>query len=511
MVHCMRDENSTVRLGRTAAKAGVPLLETLEGRRMLSGALGYAFTFGQAKAPSAGNAVATDEAGNTYVAGTFHGRIDVAPTRNAKRFLKSLDDGDDIFLAKYGPRGKLLWARQFGGEGNDAATAMKLGPTGDLYLVGAFEHTASFGHKTLRSHGHKDAFIARINPKGWVLWAGHIGGRKDDSYTALDVGPDGDIYLAGTIRLQGDVDPTGNTRMITARGVDDTFVQRLDGRTGRLKWIRVYGENDTREGANALAVDPQGGGVAVAGAFNRTVQFDRDNRSFDRSAVNYDDIYLGHLDSDGNWDWLHRVGGKHDDSVAALVRGPQGDLYMTGAIASTVDFDVGPGATTLTAVGDTDAYVVRMRPDAELVWARRFGGVGAGTRARALAVDDHGNLYTTGTFYGTIVLGRRSQKVILSVDKSHNTTPVWGDTNVTDAYIAKLNAAGQLVYARRIGGPYGSIAAYGISADGAGNAHLTGAFTGTVDLDPGPKVVKHHALTDDARETDVYVLKLRAG
>lgn len=94
--------------------------------------------------------------------------------------------------------------------------------------------------------------------------------------------------------------------------------------------------------------------------------------------------------------------------------------------------------------------------------------------ALANTVDANGNQYITGVFIGTA-----------------DFNPGLGVTNLTadptngDCFIAKVNANGDLIWVKQIGGT-GQDYGRGITLDKAGNVYVTGAFTGTVDFDPGP-------------------------
>jgi len=483
--------------------------ESLEERRLLSGELAWAVTSGMPERLDAANAVATDAAGNTYVAGVFRGRMDMDPRRNVSRFVKSRGDEDDIFIAKYSPQGSLIWARSFGGPEADAATHIEIMPTGGVIVAGTFRGTADFapGRATLelKSNGRRDAFILRLDRAGRPLWVGKVGGRRDDFITAIAAGPDGDVYIAGTVRLAGDLDPGPGVRNITTRGVDDTFISRLDGATGNLKWAKVFGENDTREGASGMVVAGDGS-VFVAGTFNRTVEFDRGPSPRRLRSNGGDDIYLGRLDGAGNWQWLRNIGGRKDDSAVALRAGPEGDLYISGNFSKQVNFNPAGAASNLTSLGDADAYVARYRPNGELVWAGQFGGKDALIVARALAVDAAGHAYAVGQFRDVVDFDPGPGQRLLDATKSNSAARIGGQ-RATDAYLVKLTGAGRLVYAQQIGGEDGSVAAYGVSADPDGNLYAAGAMAGTVDLNPGAGRLIYRT-ADDRDDTDVFLLKL---
>ena len=107
-------------------------------------------------------------------------------------------------------------------------------------------------------------------------------------------------------------------------------------------------------------------------------------------------------------------------------------------------------------------------------WAKKIGGSN-NDRGYGITTDINGNVYTTGYFEGTV-----------------DFDPGPGVQNLTsngnwDIFITKLDANGNLVWAKSIGSTsddYG----YGITTDINGNVYTTGYFEATVDFDPGPGV-----------------------
>src|SRR6185503_16710696 len=53
-----------------------------------------------------------------------------------------------------------------------------------------------------------------------------------------------------------------------------------------------------------------------------------------------------------------------------------------------------------------------------------------------------------------------------------------------DIFVLKLSAAGNFVWARRMGSTQSDVA-NGLALDATGNLHITGSFNGTVDFNPG--------------------------
>ncbi|MCB9230997.1 MAG: T9SS type A sorting domain-containing protein [Bacteroidia bacterium] len=105
-------------------------------------------------------------------------------------------------------------------------------------------------------------------------------------------------------------------------------------------------------------------------------------------------------------------------------------------------------------------------------WAVSFGNTQYEV-PQGIDVDTAGNVYSTGFFYSSM-----------------DADPGAGVFNLVsnggqDAYIQKLNAAGQFVWAKSIGGGSSDIP-YDIAVSKSGEVYVTGRFGGTVDFDPGP-------------------------
>jgi hypothetical protein len=128
----------------------------------------------------------------------------------------------------------------------------------------------------------------------------------------------------------------------------------------------------------------------------------------------------------------------------------------------------------------------------QLQWAKQMGSTGADA-GFATATDAAGNVYTTGYFSGTV-----------DFDPGAGVSNLTALGNSRDAFIQKLDANGNFVWAKRIGGT-GQDEARGIALDASGNIYLVGIFQGAVDFDPGPTV---NVLFAPLGKIDSYALKL---
>jgi hypothetical protein len=118
-----------------------------------------------------GEAIAVDAAGNVLVAGYFNGTLRLGAVNLVSGGL------EDIFLAKYDPAGNLVWARRAGGVGYDEARGVAIDSSGNIYMTGLFQNTASFGAASVTSSGLSDIFVAKYDPQRHVAM-GQLGGRQ---------------------------------------------------------------------------------------------------------------------------------------------------------------------------------------------------------------------------------------------------------------------------------------------------------------------------------------------
>ena len=135
----------------------------------------------------------------------------------------------------------------------------------------------------------------------------------------------------------------------------------------------------------------------------------------------------------------------------------------------------------------------------ELEWAKRVGGSNE-EFAHDITHDGLGNTIIIGNFSGTVDFDPNASTA--------NLVSAGGPTFGHDIFIQKLNPAGGLIWAKRVGGT-GFDIGYSVAVDNSGNIYCTGSFIGTVDFDPNAGVSN---LTSDASTSgtfeDIFVLKL---
>lgn len=389
-------------------------------------------------------AVAVDARGNVYVAGTFHDVVD--PGRG---LLRAQGDASDAYVASFTAEGSARWARRFGGDGDDDATAVGIADDGAVYVAGAYEGTVDFGALHTAAGMH-DVFVVSLDAaSGATRWSRVYGAAGDDRAGGLAVAgarlalavtsPDarsGDLLLAaldatgatrwtrrygadasvtaegaaltpeGELVVAGDFVGTAglSAALLRSAGGRDVFVLRV-GADGAPRWSRRLG-GATDDHAAAVSVDGRGA-VHVVGAFDGLADY---GGPLLQSAGAHD-AFAATLDADGTPRWARRFGGDDDDAAYAVASTADGALALAGSFTRFVD----DGRALLRGAGQTDGFVTWLSVDGAAMGGARFGGVER-DEVRAVAAAPDGSVYAAGSFRARADVGMLSLRAAGGAD-----------------------------------------------------------------------------------------------
>lgn len=329
--------------------------------------------------------IATDASGNVYVAGNFYANATIAGVP----FTNFGSLGRDVFLAKYSSTGTPLWAKQFGGTGDDVATGLAIDSTGHPYVVGYFTDPGNFGTGTLTSAGATDIFLGRYNPAdGSASWVLHPGGLNYDAGYAIAVDAFDNVVITGG--FIGTVD-FGAGPVVGVGSQYDWFVAKYTGSSGFCQWSKSF-LNGGNELGYAIHTDPSGN-VFSAGTFSSKIDFGAGQGIF--TSLGSTDIGVVKLNSSGVAQWGRQGGGTSADGVGGIDIDANGNPIVVGYFSAPADFGTG----SLTGTGFEGVAVSYAAATGATRWAKSFGGVGA-DYARAVLVSGT-NVYVTGQFSNT--------------------------------------------------------------------------------------------------------------
>ena len=303
-----------------------------------------------------------------------------------------------------------------------------------------------------------------------LSWAKSIGGSDYDSGSSIAVDGQGNVYTTGCFRYDTvDFDPGPGVYNLINPGNFDIFIMKQNA-SGDLVWAKQIGGIDSDLG-RSICLDKQGN-IYVTGYFKFTVDFDPDTGVYNltTNSGNYNTFILK-LDTAGNFVWADQLAGDIASDAYSVITDTLGNVYVTGLFIGTVDFDPGPGTYNLSSAGSSDIFIIKLNSPGDLIWAKQMGGIDL-DYGYSVSIDTQSNVYATGYFKGTADFDPDTGVYNLSAVGNF------------DIFILKLNEAGDMLWAKQVGGIEMDVA-YSICTDLQGNTYTTGRFKGTADFDPG--------------------------
>lgn len=400
---------------------------------------------------------ALDQSGSSIAvdsAGNLYASGIFAGTATIGGVVLSSQGQRDAFLAKYDATGRLLWARSVGGSQDDFIYGLGVDGAGNCYISGLFTGAANFGNYALTNKFDpfgQNAFLAKYDGGGNAVWVRQISGSRNNAAIGLAVDPAGNSYLTGDFAGTANF---GSTALSTRTGDNDIFVAKYDT-NGDLIWVRQAGSpfNDT---GIRITLD-RDGNCFVAGIFTETAQFG----AISLTSTNLSDTFLAKYDAAGLVLWVKQIQRSTTHFAALDVAADSaGNSYLTGGFAGIAIF----GADLLASAGNDDFFVAKYDSAGNLVWLQRGGGPGDDEAIR-VSVDSSGNAYLLGTFSGTASIGSDALTSL-------------GDT---DLFVAKYDPSGKVLWAARAGGTSNE-SAQGLALNLSGNCYLSGAFSNMVSF-----------------------------
>lgn len=390
----------------------------------------------------------------------------------------------------------LEYGTYFGGSQDDLAHGIALGAFNDMYIAG---QASSADFPVLNPYQSKlagvvNAFAAKFDTNGRLLWSTFLGGSQQDRATAVATDRQTNLYVVGTTNspdfpvTKGVVQP-----QLDGPGTN-AFVAKFSP-FGKLVWSTFLGGSGAQ--GTTIALDSNGN-IFVAG---------------NTGGAGNIDAFVTELNPEASTIlFTTTLGGSGTDSIQSIAL--LGDEVYAAGYTNSTDFPVTGGAVQRTcgsACADYfDGFVAKLGASG-VSYASYLGGsissvvnttfnLGIG-----IAVDAGGNAYVTGTTNTTnfpVTAGVFQTTYAGTTDLPNGVAScidfINGQFPCGDAYVVKLNATGTAItWATYLGGSTADIG-YSIKLDAQGNVWV-GGYTQSYNCPTCVPV--HHAFPTT---TDAY-------
>ena len=344
-----------------------------------------------------------------------------------------------------------------------------------------------------------------------------LGSQADEVPSAIDIDADGNAYITGYTRSINF--PTKNPLQAEKHALRTAFVTKLNPDGSDLVFSTYLGGNIGLSSGTDIAVD-EAGNVWVIGS-TAAMDFPVVN-PLQLAIAGSEDIFVTKLKGDGSAILFSTyLGGSGMDSNGGLKVDRHGDVLLTGYTTS-INFPtvnafqpvhaesiinpcIFPQPPPFPCIrlplykGDEDAFVTKLKGDGSaLVFSTYLGG-SRGDDGQDLAVDGEGNIYVIGV---TDSIDFPTANPLQAANAGYDDPNVFNFQKAYDAFVAKYNASGALLYSTYFGGSANDFGR-AISLDEAGRIYLLGEtaspdFPTQTPLQP----------TRSGGSTDLFVPKL---
>ncbi|MGL5888889.1 MAG: SBBP repeat-containing protein, partial [Bacteroidia bacterium] len=274
----------------------------------------------------------------------------------------------DAVVARIRPDGTKRWCTYLGGSGFDGSWgAAMIGE--DVVICG---NTNSTNFPMLNAaqplHGGSfDAFLARFDSAGSLIWSTYYGGSLSEQGLAVACDASGNIYLGGSAN-SANLPAVSNGWQTAPGGMLDGFVARLSS-TGVPVWATFCGGTAT-EDIHDITTGP--GGLIAACGETYSSNFPTTPNAYQTGITGINDAYLLVMDSSGNRVYNTCLGGFSNEDANGVRFDAVGNIYVAG-FTQSIDFPVTGTQFQNNYNGGSDAYIACFRSNYQFYWATFIG------------------------------------------------------------------------------------------------------------------------------------------
>ncbi|MGC6525561.1 MAG: hypothetical protein ACON30_04710 [Flavobacteriaceae bacterium] len=360
-------------------------------------------TIGGTKNESAQSVVSTSDGGYAILGYTQSMDGDI---------FNKTDTSYDYWLLKFDASGQQQWQKVYGGSDDDRGEDLITTNDGGYAILGS---SKSNDGNVSNNSGSNDFWVAKLDASGTIVWEKSFGYVGADSAFSIIQTQDNGFLLSGVLDVSAS-DGAGNNRMNMERHAGgDYWVVKIDA-MGDLQWSRYFGGTFTDTAYDSIQT--QDGNFLIMGSS------DSDDVDINNNKGTYD-FWVVKLNNTGTLLWEKSFGGTEIDEARTITSTADGNFLIAGDSRSN-DIDL------TTNNGAADVWIIKINSNGDLLWEKTFGG---------------------SSFDGVKAIHKTQNNEFLVAGNSRSS-----DGNLTknngqnDAWIFKINAQGNVMWQRTIGG-----------------------------------------------------------
>jgi hypothetical protein len=448
----------------------------------------------------------------------------------------------------YGQGFNFEFAKSFGGTNNEYVYDMCVDSSDNIIIVGDFAGTVDFDPSAVvnakTSTGPTDAYVAKYNSNGELVWVQTFGNYNYSYANGVDCDSNGNIYFTGRFTNNIDIDPSGNTyTLVTNSSFQQSYLTKLDS-LGNFVWVDynfTYWGSDATEisvnnsneiiynfvgqylnPGNELRKISSTGQLIWTKYFNTSLVFYNIECSSNNDFAVTFNYSLGaptnvitlygnltlngsgggilKLDNEGNF-----IFGLDFQNVYNQVIGSSfnndGNLLVSGYLSNSIDIDIDPSLTSSYLVGSAgQTFLAQYSPTGNFIWGKTFNLLSANNSStlilNSISIANNGSIILSGHFTGSV-----------DIDPSPSSSVIV-NTNyyaAVDLLILKLGANGNFIDFVQIGNNQNMTIPRKSFVNEQEEVFTVGFFSYTTNFNPDS--VNSPQILTSAGGQDIFILK----
>lgn len=399
--------------------------------------------------------VEVDAAGNIYSTGYTTSASVFGPSINL-----TTNGYSDVYVSKSSANGNFLWVKVFGGLLADRGYDIEVDASGNIYVTGTFNGTATFGSVTLTaSSNSQDIFVLKLDNLGNVIWAKSEGGPEGDTGYGITFDNSGNVIVTGQFKGTAQIGLNTFSSVIDPNSglpAYDIFISKYDANGNDLWSIQGTAKYDDR--GLSLKTD-QNNNIYITGQFSDTLTI----ASSTHNNTIFNAGMLLKLDSLGNEVWFKRMGAVQT-LVYDLDIDNQGNVYITGDFMGQMIIIGASGNNYLNGNYTYRIFIIKFDSQGELLWMREDDS-NSQVSSKAITLDANQDPYISGTF-----------KCVFDEYSDSLGSGLFNSVGYNDIFITKYNNSGTQQWMKQYGGPLDDYCS-GIAISQINNPIIAGGYT----------------------------------
>ena len=306
----------------------------------------------------------------------------------------------DAYIVKFNESGMRIWGTYFGGNNDDFAFGLDIDNLNNIYIVGGTSSVSGIAYNSnfqsqlfQNTSSYGDAFIAKFDSTGTIIWSTYAGGESFESFNAVVV-KDNHVVAVGYTRSETNISTSGVFQQTKyPNGQIDGVIYKFSNNGNRL-WSSYYG-GDNIEEILSVEIDDEDNiyiGGQTASSLNMTTL-----GSFQFSSQELYKGFFAKLSTIGVRLWGSYL---NDLNVYSIIY-KNNAIYLGATGRSSNQNLTNPCSFNRNINGVGLGYIGKFSKNCNFIWGSFLGGnaINGGfviDYATKLSIDNTNNIYVSG-------------------------------------------------------------------------------------------------------------------